>query len=67
MRARLVGKAASGAPDRVLVVAGDADRSYLFHKLEREGGIVGDPMPPAPLEDDRLELVRDWIDGGALE
>ncbi len=64
---RLVGAASTGDPSKTLVVAGDADASYLVAKLEGAAGIVGDTMPPgSTLSDENLQLVRDWIDGGAL-
>lgn len=51
---------------RARVVPGDADGSYLMEKLTAETPAVGDPMPPtAPLEAERIELVRAWIDDGA--
>ena len=55
-------------PGAFLVIAGDADASYLVQKLEAADGIVGTEMPPGgTLEADRLQLVRDWIDAGALD
>ncbi len=61
---RLVGVASStGEP---LVDPSHADGSYLVAKLEGADGIVGDVMPPGgALDDAALQLVRDWIDGGA--
>jgi len=64
---RLVGVAAIGDASQTLVVAGDADASYLVAKIEGAAGITGDAMPPgSSLSADTLQLVRDWIDGGAL-
>jgi hypothetical protein len=64
---RLVGVAAIGDASQTLVVAGDADASYLVAKLEGAAGITGDAMPPgSSLSAETLQLVRDWIDGGAL-
>ncbi len=64
----LVGVESSGAPGSVLVVAGDADGSYLVQKLEGAAGISGDVMPPdAPLPSDQIALVREWIDAGAAD
>lgn len=66
--ADLVDVESAGLPGAVLVVAGDADASYLVAKLEAMSGIVGTEMPPGgALEADRLQLVRDWIDAGALD
>lgn len=66
--AALVEVPSVGSPDDVLVVPGDADASYLVWKLEGADGIVGEPMPPPTggLDADRIAMVRDWIDGGAL-
>ncbi len=64
---RLVGVAAIGDASQTLVVAGDADASYLVAKIEGAAGITGDAMPPgSSLSAETLQLVRDWIDGGAL-
>jgi hypothetical protein len=61
---RLVGVASStGEP---LVDPSNADGSYLVAKIEGAVGITGDVMPPGgALDDAALQLVRDWIDGGA--
>lgn len=64
---RLVGVAAVGDASQTLVVAGDADASYLVAKLEDVAGITGSSMPPgSALSADTIQIVRDWIDGGAL-
>ena len=64
--ARLVGAASVADPSRVLVVAGEADASYLLAKMEGAAGIEGDEMPPGGLLDaDRIAIVRAWIDAGA--
>lgn len=56
-------------PGEVLVVPGDADSSYLVLKLEDAFGIYGLPMPPpvGNLPEDQIQIVRDWIDAGALD
>jgi hypothetical protein len=55
------------------VLPGDAARSYLLRKLVPgpSGGPVpttpGHRDPPdAPLDEDQLRVISDWIDGGAL-
>lgn len=64
---RLVDVASAAAPGETLVIPGDPDNSYLVKKLEGAADIVGDPMPQmGPLSDDKIQLVRDWIAGGAL-
>lgn len=51
---------------RVRVVPGDSAASYVMEKLTAETPEAGDPMPPtAPIDDERIELVRAWIDDGA--
>ena len=66
--ADLVDVESTALPGAFLVIAGDADASYLVQKLEAADGIVGTEMPPGgTLEADRLQLVRDWIDAGALD
>lgn len=65
--ANLVGVAADGDPTRTRVIPGDPDNSYLVSKLEDAEGIVGDVMPPVPLESERVELVREWIAQGAQD
>ncbi len=53
---------------KVRVVPGDPSASYLMEKLTEAMPTAGDPMPPgAPLEDDRIELVRAWIEAGAAD
>lgn len=48
------------------IVPGDSASSYVMQKLTEEMPVLGDPMPPpAPLDDERLALVRAWIDDGA--
>jgi len=50
------------------VVAGDAAASLIYQKLTAAQG-CGTRMPPPPAEmlaADKLDLVRRWIDGGAL-
>ena len=50
-----------------LVEPGDAENSYLIHKLEDRPGIVRDRMPPTgdPLTAAEIEAIRDWINAGA--
>lgn len=64
--AKLVGVASTAAPGKVLVVAGDPATSYLIDKLRKRPGIVGDQMPnTAPIEEERIQLVEEWIAAGA--
>ncbi len=47
------------------VEPGDADASYIVHKLEGTG--EGNQMPADgdPLSSEQIQMVRDWIDQGA--
>lgn len=65
--ASLVGVPSRQVPTRDLIEPGSADISYLFNKLEGSG-IVGSRMPfmAPPLDTEQIDLVRRWIDGGAL-
>jgi len=53
------------------VVPGDPDNSFLIVKLaaHTEGGPLdcGDPMPlqPDPISQEKLDIVREWIENGA--
>jgi hypothetical protein len=65
--ASLVGAEAFGEPGRIRVVAGDPDASYLMDKLTAESVAAGLMPPTEPLDDERLELVRAWIEAGAAD
>ena len=58
----------TGSEIRVLV--GDADNSFLVDKLEGNnlGGLRGDRMPlsQTPLGQNTIDVIRLWIDAGAL-
>lgn len=67
--ANLVGAPSSGNPGAVRVIPGDAGNSYLVHKLDGRGGIVGQRMPlggPPFLTEGQILVIRTWIDRGAL-
>ncbi len=62
----LVGVESADVSGEILVVAGDADSSYLIKKVEWADGIVGEGMPLGTTLDQELsDELRDWIDGGA--
>ena len=49
-----------------LVTPGDAESSYLVHKMDGRAGIVGRQMPIGALPlTDQLAVIRRWIDAGA--
>lgn len=52
-----------------LVRPGDAENSYLIHKLEGREGIEGKQMPlgASPLTAADIAVIKAWIDSGAEE
>lgn len=52
-----------------LVRPGDAENSYLIHKLEGREGIGGKQMPlgASPLTADDIAVIKAWINSGAEE
>ena len=49
-----------------LVTPGDAESSYLVHKMDGRAGIVGRQMPIGALPlTEELAVIRQWIDAGA--
>ncbi len=50
-----------------LVTPGDAENSYLIHKLDGRPGIVGDRMPTnaPPLTTAQIDVIEQWINEGA--
>lgn len=67
--AELVGVKAEypGQTEETRVVAGDADGSFLIVKLEGTVSGEGDRMPQraAPLSDEDVAIIRQWITDGA--
>ncbi|MBP7147483.1 MAG: hypothetical protein KBD01_08055 [Acidobacteria bacterium] len=66
----IVGVASAQAPGVLRVAPGDADASYLVHKLEGTQGSVGGegermPSGAEPLPDAAIAVIREWIDDGA--
>ena len=67
--AQLVGRASEQVPSLQLVVPGDAEASYLWHKLDHSA-VRGKGMPRTltgskRLPDAELELIHRWIEDGA--
>jgi hypothetical protein len=64
--ALLVGVPSSGVPSLLRVAAGDANNSYLIHKLEGHQA-VGARMPLGGpyLDAQSVNLIRQWINNGA--
>jgi hypothetical protein len=66
--ASLVDAAAVGAPGRIRVIPGDPEQSYVIEKITSPTPTAGEQMPPdAPLEAERVELIRAWIEAGAAD
>lgn len=61
--AKLINVDAGARPGMKLVVPGNPEASWLYQKLVIQSA---ESMPPgAPLEAERIALVRDWIASGA--
>ena len=64
----LVGVSSVGKPGAVRVIPGDAENSYIVHKLEGRSDIVGMRMPRTSgpfLTEGQISIIRRWIDQGA--
>jgi hypothetical protein len=65
---QLVGRGSTGKPGATLVIPGDAENSYLIHKLEGRADIVGQRMPRGNgpfLTEGQILVIRQWIKDGA--
>ncbi len=64
----LVNRVSSQDADFTLVVPGDPDSSLMFLKISCESPPVGEMMPLGgpPLTDDEVELIRAWVEQGAV-
>lgn len=51
------------------VAPSDAENSYLYQKIVGAPGIVGMQMPlgSAPMAMEKIQLIEDWINAGALD
>ena len=65
----LVGVQSQEVPGLMRVAPGDAEQSYVIHKLEGRAGIEGARMPfGGPfLDDATIDQVRSWIEAGAQD
>ena len=66
--AALVGRASVEKPSLLRVAPGDADNSYMVHKLEGGPNIVGERMPRGGgpfLTSGQMLVIRKWIADGA--
>jgi hypothetical protein len=66
--ANIVNVASTEKPTLMRVQPGNAENSYLYHKITGAPDIVGARMPLAggPLDEDDIERIELWIDQGAL-
>ena len=65
---QLVGRGSTGKPGATLVIPGDAENSYIIHKLEGRADIVGQRMPRGNgpfLTEGQILVIRQWIKDGA--
>ena len=65
--AAIVGVASSESAPLLRVAAGDAENSYVVHKIEGRAGIVGSRMPLGGpfLSQADIDRVKAWINAGA--
>jgi hypothetical protein len=51
-----------------MVVLGDAESSYIIHKLRGDDGIYGGAMPPSDgATPEQIQAISAWINAGAPE
>lgn len=65
---KLVNVKSGAVAGKMRVVPFDPDQSYLMEKLTQAKPTAGGRMPLAsdPLPDEEIEMIREWIAGGAL-
>lgn len=66
--AQLVNVPSIQKPGAIRVIPGDAENSYLVHKLDGAPGIVGTRMPRTAgpfLTEGQMLIIRRWINQGA--
>ena len=67
-RTELVDVPSTSEPTFLRVAPGDADTSYVVIKLDGNQNIGGRmPLGGQPLGADDIQLMRNWIDGGAKD
>ncbi len=64
---KLVNKPSTQDPQRMLVVPGDPDASYVVDKLLSRNLVAGTEMmpPTAALSQERIDMITSWIEAGA--
>jgi len=64
--AMLVNVASNEVPNLMRVNPGNPDQSYIVHKIQGNAAVGGRmPLGQAPLPQDRIDLIRQWIASGA--
>lgn len=66
--AQLINVASIQKPGAIRVIPGDAENSYLVHKLDGRSDIVGQRMPRTAgpfLTEGQMLILRRWINQGA--
>lgn len=64
--AEIIGVASTQLADFKRVDPGNAEGSYLLKKVRGDSDIVSSQMPlGGVLSDDQIEMIREWIAGGA--
>lgn len=62
----IIGVASSQRPELKRIDPGNPDGSYLLMKLRGADGIINQQMPVGGrLSDAQIEMIREWIAGGA--
>jgi hypothetical protein len=65
---QIVNVASARKPGAIRVIPGDAENSYIVHKIEGRSGIVGARMPmsgPPFLTTGQILILKRWIELGA--
>src|SRR5262245_20162617 len=58
--------ALEGGISGAAIIPGDAGKSLLLRRILGEGGEARMPMGAAPLKPEQIEMIRKWIDQGAV-
>ena len=64
--AMIVNVASNEVPGLLRINPGNPDQSYLVQKIQGNAAVGGRmPLGQAPLPQDRIDLIRQWVAGGA--
>jgi len=56
----------AGGKSGKVILPGDAANSQILKRLAGAGGLARMPLGGAPLPPEKIELIRQWIDAGAI-